>query len=282
MRDIRAEVTLDIETIPAQDETMRAELLAENIRAAEVRSAEIEEEIKAIRPPANIKDPEKIATWNIVERPKKEKKLRDEQITLDHNARAKAEEAWRKTSFDGALGHVAVIGFAINDDEPTLLWSNDYLKDIATWERAMLKEFFRRMDQLCMTGSVQRLPMFIGHRVRDFDLRFLYQRAVILDVKPSRFVPFDVPPFSDQIFDTMHRWTGGRDAVALDKLCKVLGIETKGTEIGEEIDGSQVWDFIRDGRIADVATYCGGDVKRARELYRRMTFWQPQQLEAAA
>jgi hypothetical protein len=36
----------------------------------------------------------------------------------------------------------------------------------------MLTQFFRAIDKLCTTGSVQRLPMFIGHNVRDFDLRF--------------------------------------------------------------------------------------------------------------
>jgi hypothetical protein len=46
------------------------------------------------------------------------KKLRDEQHTLDHNARQKADDAWRKTSFDGALGHLAVLGFAVNDATP--------------------------------------------------------------------------------------------------------------------------------------------------------------------
>jgi len=52
----------------------------------------------------------------------------------------------------------------------------------------------------------------------------------------------------------------------------VLGIDAKGSELGDEIDGSKVWDFIREGRIADVAAYCGGDVARAREMHRRLTF----------
>lgn len=33
-----------------------------------------------------------------------------------------------------------------------------------------------------------------------------------------------------------------------------------------------VWDFVRAGRIADVATYCAGDVERVRAIHKRMTF----------
>jgi predicted PolB exonuclease-like 3'-5' exonuclease len=74
------------------------------------------------------------------------------------------------------------------------------------------------------------------------------------------------------VFDTMLAWAGGRGRVGQDKLCRVLGIDAKGSELGDEIDGSKVWDYIKDGRIADVAKYCGGDVNRARDLHRRLTF----------
>jgi hypothetical protein len=273
-------ITLDIETIPAQDETLREELVAEHLKGAVQRSTEIEAEIAAIKPPANFKDNDKIVAWEATERPKKVKKLRDEQAVLDHAARQKADDAWRKTSFDGALGHLAVLGYAVNDGEPIVLWRKNYLDDVTAAETWMLREFFVHIEMICTKGAVQRLPTIIGHRVRDFDLRFLYQRAVILGVRPTRWINFNAAPWDDCLFDTMNRWTGGREPVALDKLCKVLGIATKGTEIGEEIDGAKVWDFIKEGRIEDVATYCGADVKRARDVWKRMTFWQPLMAEA--
>lgn len=70
----------------------------------------------------------------------------------------------------------------------------------------------------------------------------------------------------------MTAWAGIGNRISLDKLCRVMGIPTKGSEIGDEIDGSKVWDFVQAGRIADVATYCCGDVERVREIHRRMTF----------
>lgn len=270
MKSVECNIFLDTETLPAQDEDLRKELLAPFLQAAEARSSAIDEEIAAIKPPANFKDPEKIVRWEAEERPKKVQKLKDEQTTLDHNARQQGETAWRKTSFDGALGHLCVIGFAINESPPVTLWTPDY-RDRAQ-EADILRKFFEVVDKLCTTGSVQRIPTFIGHNVLGFDLRFIYQRAVVLGVKPSRYIPFDAKPWDDCIFDTMSRWTGSRDLVGLDKLCRVLGVESKGTEIGEDIDGSMVWDFVRDGRIEEVAAYCAGDVHRARELWRRMTF----------
>jgi len=33
-----------------------------------------------------------------------------------------------------------------------------------------------------------------------------------------------------------------------------------------------VWDFVADGRIAEVAEYCKGDVERVRAVFRRLIF----------
>jgi hypothetical protein len=69
------------------------------------------------------------------------------------------------------------------------------------------------------------------------------------------------------VFDTMLMWAGSKGRVSMDKLCSALGVMAKGEELGgEEIDGSMVWDFIKAGRIEDVATYCKGDVIRARRI----------------
>ena len=72
----------------------------------------------------------------------------------------------------------------------------------------------------------------------------------------------------------MTAWAGARGTVSLDKLCKVFGIATKGSEIEDEIDGSKVWEFVQAGRIDDVAKYCAGDVERVRQIHKRLTFAQ--------
>lgn len=230
-------IYLDIETCPAQDPAVRNEIAA------------------TIEPPGNISKADTIALWHAEKKP------------------GLIEDAWRKTSFDGALGHICVIGLAFDDEPPAALFSAEWLQE----EAAILDAFFAQLDQRIAAQPNVR-PTFIGHNVIDFDLRFLFQRAVMLGVRPSRHMPFSARPWDDGVFDTMTRWAGTKDRVKLDKLAKAMGLQVKGSEIGEEIDGSKVWDFVRAGRIADVATYCCGDIERTRGIHRRMTF---SQLEAA-
>ena len=230
-------IYLDIETCPAQDPAVRSEIAA------------------TIEPPGNISKAETVAAWHAEKKP------------------AMVEEAWRKTSFDGALGHICVIRLAFDDEPPVTLYSDDWHEQ----EAAVLKSCFAMIDERASHHPNVR-PVFIGHNIVDFDFRFLFQRAVMLGVRPSRFIPFSAKAWDDSVFDTMVRWAGTKDRVKLDKLAKAMGLQLKGSEIGEEIDGSKVWDFVRDGRIAEVALYCAGDIERTRDIHRRMTFAQ---LEAA-
>ncbi|MBF0309221.1 MAG: hypothetical protein HQL56_06810, partial [Magnetococcales bacterium] len=55
-------------------------------------------------------------------------------------------------------------------------------------------------------------------------------------------------------------------------LCRVMRLPGKGSEIGEEIDGSLVWDYVKAGRIKDVSSYCAGDVERCRMIHKRLTW----------
>lgn len=219
-------ITLDIETCPSQSEDLRAEFLA------------------SVKAPAQYKKPESIADW------------------MRENAQAEAEANWRKTSFDGAYGHVCVIGLAFNDSEPVAIYANDWLQ----MESTVLANAFSLIDDMCAERPNER-PIFVGHNLVEFDLRFLFQRAVVLGVKPSRHIPFSAKPWDDSVFDTMTRWVGVKDRVKLDKLAKVCGLSGKG-----DIDGSMVWDYVRDGKIAEIAEYCRHDVALARAIYKRMTF----------
>lgn len=232
-------IHLDIETIPGQSPAVR-DMIAE-----------------AVTHPSSMSKPETIAKW------------------VAECREAAIEEAWRKTSFDGALGHVAVIGYAIGDDAPVTIYSGAYGDPQA--ERYILGAFFSAIESAAgrtLAGGTRSnsAPTFIGHNVLDFDLRFIFQRAVMLGIRPPSCIPFDAKPWDKTVFDTMTAWAGARGRVSLDKLCRAFGIAGKGSEIGEDIDGSQVWGFVKAGRIDDVAKYCAGDVERVRQIHRRLTF----------
>lgn len=218
-------ITIDLETCPAQNPAVREEIR------------------QTIKAPAQYKKKESIEEW------------------LKENAESEAESAWRKTSFDGAHGHICVVGLAFDDEPAEAIYSTDWHADEAT----VLRELFARLNERIECHRNVR-PRFVGHNLVEFDLRFLFQRCVVLGVKPSPYIPFAAKPWDDGVYDTMLRW-GARQGGSLDKITKALGLGGKG-----DIDGSMVWDYVRDGRINEVADYCKSDVDLTRSLYKRMTF----------
>lgn len=243
-------VYLDLETIPAQSPDAIAEL-----------KRQAEEEKAAIRAPSNYKDEAKIAEY-----------VAAKQAEID----AAADDRYRKTSFDGAAGQICVIGVAFDDEPPVTFWSPRLENELNC-----ISSFYKLLNDH-FEPSRDRRPVFIGHNLVGFDLRFLYQRSVMLGIRPPVWLPINPKPWDESVFDTMTAWAGFGNRVSLDKLCRSFGIAGKGSEIGEEIDGSKVWDFVQAGRIADVAKYCAGDIERTREIHKRLTFQSVQPLRAAA
>jgi len=110
--------------------------------------------------------------------------------------------------------------------------------------------------------------LFVGHNVLDFDLRFIYQRSIINQIKPSREIPF-ARFRSAPVFDTMHEWgRWGREHVGLDPLAKALQLPSPKAGM----DGSRVFEYFRSGRQTEIYQYCKGDVETVRQVYRRLTF----------
>lgn len=204
---------------------------------------------ESITAPGQYKKPESIKEW------------------LDANRETAAEEEWRKTSFDGGRGQICVISAAVGNSPVQTFYSEDW----GNSERTLITEFFQFLNQN-YDPSRNVPPVFVGHNVAAFDLRFIFQRSAVLGIAPPRFIPFQARPWDKAVFDTMVQWAGHNGKVGLEKLCEVLGLPRKGSEIGEEIDGSKVWDFVRDGKISQVAKYCEGDVGRVREIYKRLNF----------
>lgn len=267
----------DLETLPAP-EAKRIELLEAALEVADA-------ECLAIKPPGNIKKAESIAEWLATEAPAKAQAIRDA-------AAADADLAWRKTGLSAAFGRIYCIGYSTNGSTPVSPTLEDFgatVDDIKAGnmtalfaERAMLLSWFETCAyQKCQEG----LPQYIGHNISGFDLRFVFQRVVIIGKQLKDLLGEDAPdaqlalpagypiqakPWeSDRLFDTMIAWAGNNGRVKLDVLCEALGIAMKGAELdGEEIDGSMVVDYVYGGQGKKVATYCCGDVTRTWEIYK--------------
>lgn len=249
------DIIIDIETIPDQRPGALDACIAdvrESFRAPSSLTKEQAAKDLCLTDASEIKFTSKdamIARW--------EARFRDEK-TIEV-----AEANWRKTSFDGSTGHVVCIGFAVDDGPAQALFAPVH-EDVCA-EADILRGFFAWLRD---THSIKDRPRFIGHNHAAFDMRFIFQRAVINGVQPPLWFPHNARPWDDVLFDTMAQWAGHGNRISMDGLCRALGIPGK----PDGIDGALVWDYVRDGRLDEVVAYCKSDVDRTRAIYRRMTF----------
>lgn len=161
------------------------------------------------------------------------------------------EDFLAATTFDGAFGRILCLSYAINDGQVVCL-SGD--------EKEILEKFWQ---------VAKGTDLFVGHNILDFDLKFIWQRSVILGVKPSRDLSF-ARYRQEPVFDIMQEWTKWeyRSGVSLDKLARALAIESP----KKDIDGSKVYEYYKKGKLQEIYEYCNRDVEVTREIYKRITF----------
>jgi len=222
---------IDIETIPTQDERIKADIAA------------------SITAPANYKKPEAIQKW------------------FAENEEEEFDKKYRKTSLNGLVGEVICISWAIND-EPV---QHVYRTSEVSTEAEMLVDFMLALRRSLEVPHSDKLkqPVWIGHYITGFDLRFLWQRYIIKKIIPVVSIPYNAKPWDKSVFDTKLELTGMQSTGygSLDEVSKIMGNKPKG-----DITGATVWDAWLAGRADDIALYCDDDVERVRDLHKRMTF----------
>ena len=222
---------IDIESIPTQNQAVIDDLKF------------------SINAPANYTKPETIEKW------------------FAENFDAEFDKIYRKTALDGLYGEIISIAWAFDDEEASVVFRNHDES-----EKELLQAFFMWINtRLSLRqGKPEVISKWIGHYITGFDLRFLWQRCVVNQVKPSVKIPYDAKPWSDDVFDTKIAWTGSSQysgAGSLDKLCTAFGIGSKG-----EINGANVYDYWLKKEFSKIADYNKEDVEMCRKLYKLMTF----------
>ncbi len=228
-------VFLDIETIPTQPEDETRHEIAKTIEA-----------------PAQMKKPETIKEWHDGEG--KYAGVKDAAI----------DEVYRKTALDGTKGEI-VTACVISESGSNTVCRSDVVGG-THGEADIIADLFDHIDRVSCNHGSSVPPYFIGHNI-PWDLKFLWQRAVILGVKPPFKLPFDGRHKSD-FYDNMQAWAGYKQRISQDNLAKALGIEGK----PDDIDGSKVWDFVKAGNVERVAEYNKYDVETVIEIYNRINF----------
>jgi DNA polymerase elongation subunit (family B) len=196
---------------------------------------------ETIKPPANYKKADTIAAWEQHEKP------------------AVVKETIAKTSFDGSVGHVCCIGTAVGGYDAT----SAIIEDVSG-EAALIEQTFRALDKMFSAEPYASVTI-VGHNVINFDIRFLWQRAIVLGIRMPQWFPREPKPWGNEAFDTMTAFAGSRGTIGMDRLCLALGMDGKG-----DMDGSMVADLWAAGEFDKIATYCRADVERTRQIHKRM------------
>lgn len=161
------------------------------------------------------------------------------------------EQFWGSTALDGGLGRILCIGYALGDAKAEVLHSPQ--------EASMLKKFWKLAE-----GA----SLVVGHNVFNFDLPFIYQRSVVHGVTPTCNL-FPRRYTNDVVFDTYFEWTKWQNGKgSLDYLAKIFGLPTS----KQGIDGSQVYDFFKAGKVKEILEYCKRDVELTRQVYKKLAF----------
>lgn len=212
-------VYFDIETIPAQRNDLTQFV------------------IDKIKPPGNIKKEESVVKW------------------WQEQGEDAIEEALSKTSFDGLMGEIISIAWAINDEPAEVVY-----RHLEGSEEFLLRSFLTAITRQTMHAK----PIWIGHNIVSFDLPFLHRRCVVNGTAPRVYIPFDAKPWSKDVYDTCEVF--GR--ASQDKVCRALGIQGK----PDDIDGSRVWEYVQKGMVEKVAEYNKDDVEKVRMIHKRAMF----------
>jgi hypothetical protein len=219
-------------------------LLTLDIETIPTDDPEVIAEIAAgITPPKTMSKADTIAKWEAEEKP------------------AAVAEAVARTAFDGGLGSIVCIGLAVDDGPAWSVCGPD--------EYEVLMGAFAYMVDHCRTykGGGTESTCVVGHNVADFDLRFLWQRAVVHGLRLPSCLPRSPKPWDKTVADTMAMWNPNREKrVSLDRLCRILKVPTsKG-----DMDGSKVAETAAAGDWDKIARYCEADVIATRACYLKM------------
>ena len=221
-----------------------SDILYIDLETAETIDTDIIQDISDnIKPPGNIKKQETIDKW------------------VEEKKPAAIAEAVSKTSFSGLAGSIVCICWAVNDGEVQTVY-----RDFNQPEGKMIQRFW---EQLVSKNGVNFNPMYCGHNICGFDLRFLFHRCVINNIKPPIYLPYNDKPWSKFVYDTLFETMGDNKAGgSLGRIAKAFDIEGK----LKRMDGSMVNQYFLDGREKEIALYCKQDVEITRNIYKKLNF----------
>ena len=185
----------------------------------------------------------------------RELKSRTRIITLDIETVSTTQEP--SGALEGRTGRIVGIGLLIDDMtrlEPIFISDAD--------ERKILERFW---------SIVTDSDLLVGFNVLEFDLLFLRQRSMILQVKPSVDVNMK-RYYTEDVYDLMavwNNWGYKKAGCSLDNIAQALGV---GQKTGHGYEVNDMW---AKGEIDRLREYCMSDVWLEYLCYCKMRFRKP-------
>lgn len=160
----------------------------------------------------------------------------------------------KKMSLSPEMCRIVSLGTARGSDVSEVEFVTPDDKKWHLTEAKMLKKFWMLASNAKVIG---------GFNSNGFDLPVILMRSLILGVAPSRKI--DLTPWKGETCDLMAlRWPKG-GAIGLKAWAKMLAIPFE----GGDIDGSQIEELWRSGKMNELTNYNHADVRLTREIYRR-------------
>jgi len=193
-----------------------------------------------------------------------------DQAKIDAYIKGKADKAYRDSAFNSTFGELVCISWAHGDGDV-----HSVSRQLAESEAALLEGFFNQIQDSFPTDpkfdsaewGIDRHFEWVGFMILS-DLRYIWRRAIINNVKIPFPIPVDAKPWDKNPLDIVNYWKCDRydsASASMNVLCKVFGIEGK-----EGFDGSMVYDAMLAGEEKKVREYCEDDIRRTRAVYNRL------------
>ncbi len=169
-------------------------------------------------------------------------------------AKKNKEDAFKNSGLDGNFGRIFCIAYIKEPPE------SNKASIIKGEEKEILKEFWE---------IARDVDVFIGHNVMDFDLKFIYKRSIIHNIRPTRQLNF-ARYRSMPIYDTMREWEKWSmgNVTSLDTLANIFNFKTS----KDKMCGSEVYGKYLKKRFDEIYEYCKKDVELTRKIYYKMNF----------
>jgi len=176
---------------------------------------------------------------------------------LDENKEALTREIIKKRSLDPYQCKIICISYSFNGEKPQAIIGSEskILSILQTKVQDHLKEY---------GGSITGISL-VGHNIKNFDAPIIYLRACRYNLDSLKQLFYFT---RSNIIDTM---TLGSYFVygkmpSLEKLCLFFDIPTP----KDEMDGSMVYDYYKQGKIEEISLYCNKDVETLINIYQKL------------